>query len=58
MLFRHVVYDTSQWKRILSLNITKKFEKENNLFNFMVYFTRVKALILSLTQKNKLQQMV
>ena len=58
MLFRHVVYDTSQWKRILSLNITKKFKKENNLFNFIVYFTRVKALILSLTQKNKLQQMV
>ena len=54
-----VVYHKSQFKMFLILMLQKKLAKENTVFNFIVYFIQVTALIFSLKQhKNKLQEMV
>ena len=51
--FGHVVYGTTQFKRFSNINITKMLGKGNAIFNFIVYFTQVKALVLCLWSTQK-----
>ena len=48
MSFQRAVYHTSHFKRFSDLDIKKKKVKENAIFNFIVYFIHLKALVFSL----------
>ena len=47
----------SLFKGFSNLIISKRLEKENTVFNFIVYFIHKKVPICSLKLKNKLKQM-
>lgn len=53
---RHVVYQTSQFKRLSYLDITINLAKQNTILIFTICRTKKKALIFSLKHtQNKLQ---
>ena len=51
MSFRRAAYRTSQFKRDSNRDIKEQLAKENTVLNFIIYFTQVKAIALSLKQE-------